>query len=71
MRDTVRGQRRAAAPWLAAGCAAILLLSGCTTYDAPHSDDKVPVCHDGDETLMLPDSAVDEHLGHGDSMGPC
>lgn len=56
---------------LLAGCAAILMLSGCATYDAPFSDDKVPVCHKNKKTLMLPGNAVDAHLAHGDTMGPC
>lgn len=29
------------------------------------------ICHKGNKTLELPVEAVDAHLGHGDSPGPC
>lgn len=56
---------------LLAGCAVILVVSGCATYGTPYGDEKVAVCHKSKKTLMLPESAVDAHLGHGDTMGPC
>jgi hypothetical protein len=31
----------------------------------------VVVCHKGKNTLELPRSAADAHLGHGDRPGPC
>lgn len=48
--------------------------SGCATYGYgpdPYHDNKVAVCHKGKKTLMLPESAVDAHMGHGDTPGPC
>lgn len=59
---------------LAAVLTAALILSGCATYGYgpdPYHDDKVAVCHKGKKTLMLPESAVDAHIGHGDTLGPC
>jgi len=38
-----------------------------TTTPAPR---KVAVCHRG-KTIMVDASAVDQHLAHGDSLGPC
>lgn len=71
MRDNNTRKRLPARPFLMAAGAAILVLSGCAAYHAPYSDDKVPVCHKNKKTLMLPGSAVDAHLAHGDTMGPC
>lgn len=31
----------------------------------------VLVCHKGKQTLELPQSAADAHIGHGDRYGPC
>jgi hypothetical protein len=31
---------------------------------------KVSVCHKG-QTLEIPEAAVEAHLGHGDTLGPC
>lgn len=53
---------------------AMLILSGCATYgygQDPYHDNKVAVCHKGKKTLMLPESAVDAHMRHGDTPGPC
>jgi hypothetical protein len=33
--------------------------------------DKDPVCHKGKKTLTLPEPAVEAHLRHGDTSGPC
>lgn len=56
---------------LQAACAAVLTLSGCATYGSVYDQEKVAVCHKGKKTLLLPHTAVDAHLGHGDTMGPC
>jgi hypothetical protein len=34
------------------------------------SDDKVPVCHNGEDKLIPPDALAD-HRGHGDAEGAC
>lgn len=48
------------------------LASGCSVYlePAPASPSKV-VCHKGKKTLELPEPAVEAHLNHGDTLGPC
>lgn len=56
---------------LLAGCAVVLVLSGCATYGTPYGDDKVTICHKNRKTLVLPESAVSAHLAHGDTYGPC
>lgn len=33
--------------------------------------DTVLVCHKGKKTMELPSEAVDAHIGHGDTYGPC
>lgn len=38
---------------------------------AGYGQNKVQVCHKGKNTLSLPAPAVQAHLGHGDTMGPC
>jgi len=38
--------------------------------DAGGAPKKVSVCHKG-QTLELPEPAVQAHLGHGDTLGPC
>ena len=38
--------------------------------DAPVPQEKVAVCHNGN-TLMVDPDAVDAHLAHGDTLGPC
>ncbi len=53
---------------------AMLILSGCATYghgSDPYHEGKVAVCHKGNKVLMLPESAVEAHMGHGDTLGPC
>lgn len=49
----------------------VLAVSGCAAYGTPYHDDKVTICHKNKKTLVLPESAVSAHLGHGDSYGPC
>jgi hypothetical protein len=38
--------------------------------DAGPGHNKVTLCHKG-QTLELPEPAVQAHLGHGDTLGPC
>lgn len=38
---------------------------------AGYGQNKVAVCHKGKKTLALPQPAVNAHLGHGDTLGPC
>lgn len=33
--------------------------------------DKVTVCHKGKKTLVIARPALQAHLGHGDTRGPC
>ena len=73
MHESLGGKARTmGAPSLAA-LGAVLILSGCAVYGTPYGSDsdEVAVCHKNKKTLMLPRSAVDGHLGHGDTLGPC
>jgi hypothetical protein len=40
-----------------------------------HDDERVTICHKpgtpAEKTLSIPRPALDSHLGHGDTMGPC
>ena len=47
----------------------VLMLPGCVS--TPYGEQKVTVCHKNKKTLVLPESAVSAHLGHGDTYGPC
>lgn len=38
--------------------------------NTPVPEEKVAVCHNGSTIMVNPD-AVDGHLGHGDTLGPC
>ncbi len=38
--------------------------------DAGGSPKKISICHKG-QTLELPEPAIQAHLGHGDTLGPC
>lgn len=38
--------------------------------DTPTSGNLVTICHKGD-TIQVDESAVDAHLNHGDTLGPC
>jgi hypothetical protein len=55
---------------------ALVALSGCTahvgvqTSEPPPGADKVLVCHKG-KTLEIGAPALEAHLKHGDSQGPC
>lgn len=33
--------------------------------------ERVTICHKGRQTMTLPQSALNGHLGHGDTLGPC
>jgi hypothetical protein len=47
---------------------------GCVATMPPRSaegQDKVTLCHKGKKTLEVAAPAVDAHLRHGDSRGPC
>lgn len=51
-----------------------LMLSGCVVATYPsggEGQEKVVVCHKGRKTLEVAAPAVDAHLGHGDTPGPC
>jgi hypothetical protein len=51
-----------------------LTLSQATGRDAAAAVDKVILCHQGDlgrETISVSASAVNKHIAHGDSFGPC
>jgi hypothetical protein len=41
-----------------------------TDTGAGPASKKVALCHKG-QTLELPESAVQAHLNHGDTLGPC
>jgi hypothetical protein len=49
------------------GIAAILI---APRSEAGGAAKKVSICHKG-QTLEVPEQAVEAHLGHGDTMGPC
>lgn len=76
MRDNNAGRLLPAGRVLLMAGAAALILSGCAVHGAPYGSgpyhsEKVAVCHKNKKTLMLPESAVDAHLGHGDTLGRC
>lgn len=53
---------------------ALALCSCATTHHAPGEKaggDTLLVCHKGHKTMEMPREAVDAHLSHGDSIGPC
>jgi len=55
---------------------ALVLLSGCSAYvgvetsEPPPGAEKVLVCQKG-KTLEIGAPALEAHLKHGDSRGPC
>ncbi|MDY7091857.1 MAG: hypothetical protein SX243_02700 [Acidobacteriota bacterium] len=66
--------RRAKIPVLTAILCLILAVSGgCTSFGTQRESDekRVLLCHDGSATLKVPRSKVEEHLDHGDALGPC
>ena len=40
------------------------------TGAGPGQDKKISICHKG-QTLELPEAAIQAHLNHGDTLGPC
>ena len=36
-----------------------------------HGQSKVVICHKGRQTMEVPEPAVQAHLNHGDTLGPC
>ncbi len=50
----------------------VTFVSGCSAYLEPDpSSSRKVVCHKGKKTLELPEPAVEAHLKHGDTLGPC
>ena len=54
----------------------ILLVSACVVVPVDGGGGKAAggttlICHKGKKTLELPREAVQAHLDHGDSLGPC
>lgn len=53
-----------------------LVLAGVTFWPMPDTgagpgqNKKVTICHKG-QTLELPEGAIQAHLNHGDTLGPC
>jgi len=56
------------------GLVTLILLTGVnfitTTSSVAGSSDKVVICHKG-KTLLVPDTALQAHLDHGDTRGAC
>ena len=55
--------------------AAVLSVCGCAVHQ-PHAQrhkkaDKVVVCHKRKKTITVARPALDVHLRHGDTSGPC
>ncbi len=49
----------------------VLIAAGCVAVGPPAGPPAaVVICHKG-KTMELPEPAVQAHLGHGDSLGPC
>ena len=51
-----------------------LFVSGCVVVPVgggKAGGDTALVCHKGKKTLELPREAVQAHLDHGDTLGPC
>lgn len=52
-----------------------LSLAACATAVVPTGGkaggDTVFICHKGKKTMELPSEAVNAHIGHGDTYGPC
>ncbi len=42
-----------------------------TEEEVVEEEDNTTICHNGDQTLNLPDGAIVAHLGHGDVLGAC
>ena len=60
--------------WLKATLVVVVGVVAVMVYpskiDAGPGQSKVAVCHKG-QTLELPEPAVQAHLDHGDTRGPC
>lgn len=54
-----------------AGLAFALVLFGCAEYDSAYYSERVTICHKGEKTLVIPESALSGHFSHGDDRGPC
>ena len=55
---------------IAAGLS-LTCLAGCAARMVPRpADQQVSICHKG-KTISVGRSALDVHLGHGDSVGAC
>lgn len=48
----------------------LALSSGFTATASAQGADKVTICHNGN-TITVSENALDAHLGHGDTRGPC
>jgi len=55
---------------LLAALVAGVMLSGCAGQPTAYDSDKIMVCHKG-KTLVIPETALSAHLGHGDTRGAC
>lgn len=49
---------------------AIAIVVSTLKSDAGAAAKKVSICHKG-QTLEVAEPAVEAHLGHGDTLGPC
>ena len=58
---------------MAALLAGTLLVLGCATAPPTHDggQDEVVLCHKGKKTIVVAAPAVQAHLNHGDTRGPC
>lgn len=63
-------KRWTAASTLLTGCVLAPVLSGCAEYDSAYYSERVTVCHES-RTIVIPEVALTEHIGHGDEQGPC
>jgi len=43
----------------------------CQAFVPPPEPTKVEVCHKNKKTLSINPDSVDDHMGHGDTLGPC
>ena len=56
---------------ISARLGAISEASGITHLTVPCKDGLVEVCHKGKRTMKVSGAALDAHLAHGDTLGPC
>jgi prepilin-type N-terminal cleavage/methylation domain-containing protein len=49
----------------------IKISNGKIESDGDDGDDEVVICHKGKTTKTKSGSALEDHLGHGDTLGPC